>query len=174
MEFCSVTLKQLDEGTAEIKVVVNTEVLLTLLRKKRHPEIVEWFSNLQMEIYAGLNRAFGEGPESMAGVAIRTHVGLTTNQLPFVSALAIVDVAPEGGGLTARLGNVILQHIMEAVQEKKPLEGLTGTSVDRKHVSIRVEFDTDALDGADMDTVLTVAKESIEREVRKGYWKLRV
>jgi hypothetical protein len=174
MEFCDVSLRQMDEGAAEIKVVVNTEVLLTLLRKKRHTEIGEWFNRLEMAILEGLNREFGEGDESMGDVSIRTHVGLTTNLLPFASALAIVEVKPEGGGLTSRLGNTILRHLMEAVQDSKPLVGVTATSITKDTVTLKVEFDVETLREANIETLMQAAKDALENEIQKGYWNIRL
>jgi len=55
MEFVSLTLKQLDQDTAEIRTVVNTDVLLSLFIKKRVKEVEVVYDNLGQEIARQIN-----------------------------------------------------------------------------------------------------------------------
>ena len=176
MEFCTLALKQLDEETADIKVAVNIEVLETLLRKNRTGTVEAWYDALSAVIYTRLEEEFGEGPESLAGAAVRALRGHNTAGIPFVSVVAMVHVSPEGGDLTETLSGIILQHIKEAMEEKPKLTGLTGTSFDKEKVAFRVEFDRAALslDPSFLDDFIAVAKQELEEEIRKEYWKMKL
>ena len=123
MEFCSVVLRQLDDHTAEIRTVINTDVLMVLFRKKQ--STTEFYDNLKLEIIRQLGIEFGidfDDPfsESVSDIQQRTHKGITNQGHSFVSVLSIVKVGSQGGGLTEDLSSAIINIIKEAVREEAP------------------------------------------------------
>jgi hypothetical protein len=123
MEFCSVVLRQIDENTAEIRTVVNTDVLMVLFRKKQ--STTEFYTKLKAEMIFQLGIEFGidfDDPfsESMGELQQRTHKGYTEHGHSFVSVLSIVKIKSEGGGLTEDLSGAIISIIQEALSEETP------------------------------------------------------
>lgn len=120
MEFCSVVLRQLDVTTAEIRTVINTDVLLVLFRKKL--STTEFYAELKKDIIRQLEIEFHVDDydvfsESMGDLQQRTHRGITNQGHSFVSVLSVVKVHPSGGGLTQNLSDAIISIMQEAMTE---------------------------------------------------------
>lgn len=178
MEFCTVTLKQLDDNTAEIRTVVNTDVLLTLMRKKKPLE--QFYTNLGEEIYRQLNAEFGNCEpelftESLGDEQHRTHRGVTPHGNRFVSVLSVVKVNPQGWGLTNDLTDSIIQMIQGAMSEDIPVFPHTATTLCAEGVLFNVVLtDEKRMENLSLDEIVQIATKALEKEIRKEAWKARV
>ena len=123
MEFCSVVLRQIDEHTAEIRTVVNTDVLKVMFRKKQ--STMEFYANLKAEMIRQLEIEFNVDEydvfnESMGDLQQRTHKGVNNQGHSFVSVLSVVKINPQGGGLTQDLSDAIIGIMQDALAEETP------------------------------------------------------
>ena len=181
MEFCSIVLKQLDDEKAEIRTVVNTDVLLTLFRKKRAKEVETFYHNLETEIQTILetDELFGNGEsgmllESLGDQAHRTHRGLNNQGHNFISVLSVVTVLPTGGGLTNELACAIVQLIRGAMMEDAPFAIETATKVSENEAMLYLNFKQNLAEKVSLEELVKIAKDAVELEVRKENWKARV
>jgi len=160
--------------------VVNTDVLLSLFRKKRVKEVELFYDNLGQEIARQINEVFGNCEpeffvESLGDQQHRTHRGTTVHGQTFVSVQSVVKVLPEGGGLTYDLSTAIVDHIKVAMREGTPVFPHTATSLCAEGVLFNVLLtDEKRMEGLSLDEIVRIATTALEKEVRREAWKARV
>lgn len=123
MDFCNVSVHQIDDKTAEIRTVINTDTLLVMVKKKM--DVADFYSNLEKELRKGLDREFDMGTqdeycESLENALHRAHKGYTNQFHSFVSVLTIATIKSDGGGLTKDLTEGIIRTMQDALKEEPP------------------------------------------------------